>query len=172
MSWTESVTEQEWKEWNALAMKVAKKREIGPTSLGHEDYAASAIEKLIQQPERPNNVEGWLTTVIKNAYFDRFRKIVARGGSSIRELTDEEWEAEMISFAVGGPSAGAIAKDEVEQALNLLSEREKELLILAAAGYSNAQIAIYLEYKTGKVVATRIKQINEKLKAILSQRRN
>ena len=78
----------------------------------------------------------------------------------------------MISFAVGGPSAGAIAKAEVSQALDLLSDREKELLILAAAGYSNAQIAIYLEYKTGKVVATRIKQINEKLKAILSQRRS
>ena len=134
------------------------------TTLGAEDYAASAIEKLLEQKERPANVEAWLRKTINNQYIDRFRKIEARGGVSHREWSDERWEEEMISHAFGSPSVMVAIKDHVNQVLKVLNEKEKELLILAAAGFDNHQIAIYANYKNNKIVATRLAQIAEKVK--------
>ncbi|CAN2188551.1 RpoE DNA-directed RNA polymerase specialized sigma subunit, sigma24 homolog [Candidatus Nanopelagicaceae bacterium] len=134
------------------------------TTLGAEDYAASAIERLLEQKERPANVEAWLRKTINNQYIDRFRKIEARGGVSHREWSDERWEEEMISHAFGSPSVMVAIKDQVDQVLKVLNEKEKELLILAAAGFDNHQIAVYAGYRTNKIVATRIAQIALKVR--------
>ena len=167
MSWTDDVSPEQWQEWIALAKKLsgAKKQ---ATSLGYEDYAAQAIEKLIEQPTRPSNIEGWLALTIKRQYIDRFRKIQARGGASNRELTDEEWEEEMVVFAVGSPSALVQRQESVKEVLALLTDKEREILIMAAAGYDNHDIAMYLNYRTNKIVATRLQQIREKVRNALT----
>jgi DNA-directed RNA polymerase specialized sigma24 family protein len=134
------------------------------TTLGPEDYAASAIEKLLEQSEKPANVEAWIRKTINNQYIDRFRKIEARGGVSHREWSDERWEVEMVSHAFGSPSVMVAIKDQVDQVLKVLNEKEKEVLILAAAGFDNHQIAIYAGYKNNKIVATRLAQIAQKVK--------
>ena len=163
MAWTDDVSPEQWQEWMALAKKLsgAKKQ---ATSLGYEDYAAQAIEKLIEQPTRPTNIEGWLALTIKRQYIDRFRKIQARGGASNRELSDEEWEEEMVVFAVGSPSALVQRQESVKEVLALLTDKEREILIMAAAGYDNHDIAMHLSYRTNKIVATRIQQIREKVR--------
>jgi DNA-directed RNA polymerase specialized sigma24 family protein len=166
MSWQDEVTPREWEEWQRVAQRLSKAKKTA-TSLGPEDYASQAIEKLLQQENRPNNVEGWLALTIKRQYFDRFRKIQARGGRSNRELTDEQWEIEMVSHAVRSPSLMVQRKDQVEQVLNVLNEKEKEILILSAAGYDNHEIAMYLDYRTNKIVATRLAQIAKKVQAAL-----
>ncbi len=84
MTWQDEVTPEEWAEWQALARKASKQKKLF-TTLGAEDYAASAIEKLLEQKERPANIEAWLRLTINNQYIDRFRKIQARGGVTIRE---------------------------------------------------------------------------------------
>jgi DNA-directed RNA polymerase specialized sigma24 family protein len=167
MSWTDEVSPEQWQEWMALAKKLsgAKKQ---ATSLGYEDYAAQAIEKLIEQPSRPTNIDGWLALTIKRQYIDRFRKIQARGGASNRELSDEEWEEEMVVFAVGSPSALVQRQESVKEVLALLSDKEREILIMAAAGYDNHDIAMYLNYRTNKIVATRLQQIREKVRNALT----
>jgi DNA-directed RNA polymerase specialized sigma24 family protein len=167
MAWTDEVSPEQWQEWMALAKKLsgAKKQ---ATSLGYEDYAAQAIEKLIEQPTRPSNIEGWLALTIKRQYIDRFRKIQARGGASNRELTDEEWEEEMVVFAVGSPSALVQRQESVKEVLALLTDKEREILIMAAAGYDNHDIAMYLNYRTNKIVATRLQQIREKVRNALT----
>ena len=167
MSWTDDVSPEQWHEWMALAKKLsgAKKQ---ATSLGYEDYAAQAIEKLIEQPSRPSNIEGWLALTIKRQYIDRFRKIQARGGASNRELSDEQWEEEMVVFAVGSPSALVQRQESVKEVLALLTDKEREILIMAAAGYDNHDIAMYLNYRTNKIVATRIQQIREKVRNALT----
>jgi DNA-directed RNA polymerase specialized sigma24 family protein len=167
MAWTDDVSPEQWQEWLALATKLsgAKKQ---ATSLGYEDYAAQAIEKLIEQPTRPSNIEGWLALTIKRQYIDRFRKIQARGGASNRELSDEEWEEEMVVFAVGSPSALVQRQESVKEVLALLTDKEREILIMAAAGYDNHDIANYLNYRTNKIVATRIQQIREKVRNALT----
>jgi DNA-directed RNA polymerase specialized sigma24 family protein len=167
MAWTDDVSPEQWQEWIALAKKLsgAKKQ---ATSLGYEDYAAQAIEKLIEQPTRPTNIEGWLALTIKRQYIDRFRKIQARGGASNRELSDEQWEEEMVVFAVGSPSALVQRQESVKEVLALLTDKEREILIMAAAGYDNHDIAMYLNYRTNKIVATRLQQIREKVRAALT----
>ena len=163
MTWQDDVTPEEWAEWQALARKASKQKKVF-TTLGAEDYAASAIEKLIEQKERPANVEAWLRLTINNQYIDRFRKIAARGGVSHREWSNERWEEEMITKAIGSPSAFVVARDYVEEILGTLSEKEKELLIMFAAGFDNHQIADYGGYANNKVVATRIAQVMKKVK--------
>ena len=167
-NWTADISPEEWAEWTAHAKKVAKKNEQKPTSLGFEDYAQQAIEKLFLQEKRPDNVLAWLTTTSKNSYIDRFRKIQARGGESNRDLTDEEWEQKMVDFASTSLSSLIANQKEMVGILATFTEREKELLLFAAAGYKNNEIAIYLDYKNGKIVATRIAQILEKVKKKLT----
>jgi len=166
MTWQDEVTAQEWDEWQNLARLLSKsKKQV--TSLGPEDYASQAIEKLLQQEARPNNVEGWLALTIKRQYIDRFKKIQARGGGSNRDLTDEQWEMEMVSHAVRSPSLMIQRREQVEEVLNVLNQKEKEILILSAAGFDNHEIALYLNYRTNKIVATRLAQISKKVQEAL-----
>ncbi len=163
MTWQGDVTPEQWEEWQAIARKAAKSQRVF-TTLGAEDYAASAIEKLLMQSQRPVNVEAWLRTTIKNQYIDRFRKIQARGGVTVRELSDERWEEEMVSRAVGSPSVLVVARAHVSEILDVLKVKEKEILIMHAAGFDNHQIANYLNYGSNKIVATRLAQIAQKVK--------
>ena len=163
MTWQSDVTAEEWDEWQKLARKLSKSKKQA-TSLGAEDYAAQAIEKLLQQENRPVNVEGWLALTINRQYIDRFKKIQARGGASDRDLTDEQWEKEMVSHAMGSPSGILMVKESVGEVLAVLNDKEKEILILSAAGFDNHQIALYANYKTNKIVATRLAQIVEKIR--------
>jgi DNA-directed RNA polymerase specialized sigma24 family protein len=162
MTWQSEVTPAEWDEWQKLAQRLSKsKKQV--TSLGPEDYASQAIEKLLQQASRPANIEGWLALTIKRQYIDRFKKIQARGGNSIRDLTDDQWEIEMVTHAVGSPSGLVRIKESVDEVLSILSAKEKEILILSAAGFDNHEIAMHLGYATNKIVATRLGQIVKKV---------
>ncbi len=163
MTWQSEVTPEEWDEWQKLARKLSKSKRQA-TSLGAEDYAAQAIEKLLQQENRPANIVGWLALTINRQYIDRFKKIQARGGASSRELTDEQWEIEMVTHAVGSPSGLVRIKESVDEVLSVLNAKEKEILILSAAGYENDEIAMHLGYGSNKIVATRLGQITKKVK--------
>jgi hypothetical protein len=76
---------------------------------------------------------------------------------------------EMVSHAVRSPSLMIQQRDQVEQVLTVLNQKEKEILILSAAGYDNHDIAMYLGYGTNKIVATRIKQIENKARKSLEE---
>lgn len=60
-------------------------------------------------------------------------------------------------------------RDSVDQVLAILNNKEREILIMAAAGFDNHEIAMHLDYPTNKIVATRIKQIEEKARLALTQ---
>ena len=165
--WQDEITPEQWKAWLKFAQSLSKSKKVN-TSLGAEDYAAQAIENLIEQEKRPANVEGWLALTIKRSYIHRFKKITARGGHSMRELSDEELGEKMISFAAGSPSVLIRIKESVDEVLDVLNLKEKEILILAAAGFDNHEIADQLDYKNNKIVATRIKQIEQKVKTALN----
>ena len=165
--WQDDVTEEQWSAWLKFARTLSKAKKVN-TSLGAEDYAAQAIEILLQQEKIPANVEGWLALTIKRQYIHRFRKIQARGGASKRDLSDEDWEKEMITRAVGSPSLLVRVKESVSEVLDQLNLKEKEILILAAAGCDNHDIAMHLGYKNNKIVATRLGQIEQKVKTALN----
>jgi DNA-binding CsgD family transcriptional regulator len=73
----------------------------------------------------------------------------------------------MVSHAVRSPSLMIQRRDQVEQVLSVLNDKEKEILILSAAGYDNHEIAMYLDYRTNKIVATRLAQIAKKVQTAL-----
>jgi len=168
MTWQSDVTPQEWEEWMKLARKLSKTKNV-ITSLGTDDYAAQAIEKLVMQENRPANIDGWLALTIKRQYIDRFKKIQARKGPSDRDLSDEDWEYEMVCHAIGSPSGLYRKKESVNEVLSILTEREREILIMSAAGYDNHEIAMHLGFRTNKIVATRLGQISQKVKNQLSK---
>ena len=168
MNWQSDVTPQEWQEWMKLARKLSRAKKVF-TSLGTDDYAAQAIEKLVMQENRPANIDGWLALTIKRQYIDRFKKIQARGSASIRDLSDEQWEYEMVCHAIGSPSGLYRNKESVNEVLAILTEREREILIMSAAGFDNHQIAMHLGFRTNKIVATRLGQISQKVKDQLSK---
>ena len=165
--WQDEVPQEQWEVWLKFARGLSKAKKVN-TSLGPEDYAAQAIEKLLEQASKPSNVEAWLALTIKRQYIDRFRKIQARGGASMRELSDEAWEREMLSHAAGSPSVLVRARESVGEILDTLNLKEKEILILSAAGYDNHDIAMHLGYKNNKIVATRLGQIEQKVKTALN----
>lgn len=168
MTWQSDVTPQEWEEWMKIARKLSKAKRV-ITSLGTDDYAAQAIEKLVMQENRPANIDGWLALTIKRQYIDRFKKIQARGSASIRDLSDEQWEYEMVCHAIGSPSGLYRKKETVNEVLAILTEREREILIMSAAGYDNHEIAMHLGFRTNKIVATRLGQISQKVRDELSK---
>lgn len=169
-SWQQHVAQDDWETWQLFAKmhaaKEARRRGVF-SSLGPEDYAATAIELLWKQQNRPPNIEGWLGLTINRMYIHRHRKIMRRGGLSERNIDEEGWETEMISYTLGGPSAVVLIKLQVAEILNLLTSKEQEMLSMAVAGYDNHEIAELLGYKSNKIVSTRLKQISKKVQSLI-----
>lgn len=148
-----------------LALDVANKYAMNwtHTSLGHEDYAATAIEKLLQQSEKPKNIPAWIKLVIRNMMIDRNRKLKARK-PSLRDLDPEEIQAMAVGRNNPSMSSLVAMKDQVADILDQLPEKEQQLLVLDAAGFSTKDIAAELGYASAKVVATRIKQVRRRVR--------
>lgn len=161
--WTDLITNLQWKEWTSIAMRASAGRNTN-TSLGSEEYAAQAMEKLIQEDVQPVNVEAWLRLVVNRLYIDRFRKVEKRGGASLRGASDAELEREVIhQFAGVGLSTAHLQREEVARVMSVLNGPEYDLIMMHLLGFDNHEIASELGYKTNKVVATRIKQIKNKI---------
>lgn len=154
-------TDEELKRALAVANKFAMK--WTHTSLGAEDYASTAIEKLLNQKEKPENIEAWLKMVITNMMIDRHKKLKARK-PSLRDLSPEEIQAMAVGRNDRSLTSLLAIKDEVADILDALPDKEQQLLVLDAAGFTTKEIAEELGYASAKVVATRIKQVRKKLK--------
>ena len=87
MKLTDEEAQYAWK----VALNISRRH--GQSTLGPEDFAAQAIERLLQLENMPINLEGWLKAVITNLYIDRQRHIDARRrnfGKSFVAHEDEE----------------------------------------------------------------------------------
>jgi len=155
------MTEQQAK----LAMEIAldQTRKFGSTSLGHEDYAMTAVEKLLLQEEAPANVEAWIRLVVTNMMIDRAKKLKVRK-PSLRGLEPEVLDSMLGNSRKSSMSSKVVNQDLVADLLEQLSDKDQRLLILDAAGFKTKEIAQELGYANAKVVATRLKQVRLKLK--------
>ena len=147
------------------AMKIAldQSMRFGATSLGYEDYAATAVEKLLLQEQAPANIEAWIRLVVTNMMFDRNKKIKARK-PSLRGLEPEQLDAMLTGQRKISFSSKIANEDLVANLLEDLNEKDQRLLILDAAGFKTSEIADELGYANAKVVATRLKQVRNRLK--------
>ena len=146
-------------------MKVAldQSMRFGATSLGYEDYAATAVEKLLMQEQAPANIEAWIRLVVTNMMFDRNKKIKARK-PSLRGLEPEQLDAMLTGQRNISLSSKIANEDLVANLLEDLNEKDQRLLILDAAGFKTSEIADELGYANAKVAATRLKQVRNRLK--------
>ncbi len=159
--WQDEVTLDQWQQWQSVARQASIRRgQI--TSLGHEDYAAQAIEKLLTQDARPANVEAWLRLTIKNAYIDRWRKITARGFELNADIDEREFENELKS-ALLGPKSAYMVQESVNEILGYLSEKHQKLILLYAAGYETDEIASELGYGSPHAVSNQLRRIQQAL---------
>ena len=160
MKLTDEQAQYAWK----VALNISRKH--GQSTLGPEDFAAQAIEKLLQLENMPKNLEGWLKADITNLYIDRQRHIDARRrnlGKSFVAHEDEE-----IAELIADKNQPSISSELVNVAfareiLESLTYRDQQIWVLYAAGYSTADIARQLDFANAQVVATKMGQIRSKL---------
>jgi RNA polymerase sigma factor (sigma-70 family) len=150
------------------AMKVAldQSKRFGPSSLGYEDYAASAVEKLLIQEEPPPNIEAWIRLVVTNMMYDRSKKVRARK-PSLRGLEPDQLDAMLLGQRKASLSTQVVNQALLTDLLEDLSEKDQRLLILDAAGMKSKEIAEELGFANAKVVATRIQQVRRKIRKAL-----
>ena len=186
------LSDQDWKKYLEFATKRAKT--YGAKGEMIHDMAASAIEKLVKQKSKPENIEAWISKVIRNQLIDLGRKRVG-GVKSRHDLTKNVTEmvkkaiakkgkrkdADMdksimdlvghISVLIEKSPGSRIAsvidnKAKVKKLMDKLSVKDKKLIFAHFfEDKSNKSIAKEMGYATDKVVATRIKQILKKLGA-------
>jgi DNA-directed RNA polymerase specialized sigma24 family protein len=68
-----ALSDQEWKDAYHFAQLKAKF--FGAKNELVEDMAATAMEKLVKQEPKPDNIEAWLTTVVRNQMIDLGKKV-------------------------------------------------------------------------------------------------
>jgi macrodomain Ter protein organizer (MatP/YcbG family) len=104
------------------AMKVAldQSKRFGPSSLGYEDYAASAVERLLMQEKPPPNIEAWIRLVVTNIMYDRSKKIKARK-PSLRGLEPEVLDSMLGNSRKRSMSSKIVNQDLVADLLEELS---------------------------------------------------
>ncbi len=163
-----ALSDQEWKDAYEFAQLKAKF--FGAKNELVEDMAATAMEKLVKQDPKPDNIEAWLTTVVKHQMIDLGKKVKNRGGTSIKyedmNLLVSEVSA-LIQRSHGSVIVNEMANQEkVKKILEDLEPRDQELLMLHFAGKESKEIALEMGYASAKVVATRIGQLIKKLQEL------
>ena len=163
-----NLSDQEFKRLWGITTAYALR--FGHTSLGLEDYVATAFEKLLKMDEaKVPNPEAWLKLVITNMMINRAKKLKHRP-PTMRGLDAEEIEAIGLGVDKRSFTSQIADADLVAQILDRLGEKQRQMLILDAAGYSTAEIADELGYANARTVATRIKQVREEIKKSLERR--
>lgn len=170
--WVHDLSKTEWSEIIRMAGEAAKYID-SDTSLGYEAYASEAISRLLLEPERPKNIKAWLKKVILNILIDRARKAKNRGDKHEPELSEEEIERRMFERSLEPSMASQLhAFSEARKVLNELNAKEQQLLSLLAVGCENHEIADVMGFANGRVVATRLGQIRNKVKNLIQPPRD
>jgi len=112
------------------------------------DIAQEAFVRLFRRGSLPERPDHWLVTVALNLF--RNERSTARR----RERLRDAHAAELAPAAFSSPAEGLDAlrvRARVREALDRISGRERELLLLRAEGYSYRDIATILELNEASV---------------------
>ena len=163
------LSDQEWQDAMDFAKKFAKKMVIkfAVDKNNIEDFASTAVLKLVKEKEKPRNIQAWLTTVITRQVMDFKKHLNVAQGGSIKGMATEdliEKVSALVQSSIGTKIVNKLANQEkLKKLISTLAPRDQELLFLQATGMGNKEIAQEMEYASDKVVATRIKQLIKKI---------
>jgi RNA polymerase sigma factor (sigma-70 family) len=158
-------TAEEALAWEKISLRIARNA-VAKTnvSLGVEDFAAEAVEKLLLQPRRPENIEAWLKTVIRRSLIDRARKMAVRPRRFEVPPEDVEEVTNGLFRDVAPSLASLIVERNVaSRLLAELSDKDQSIVLLISRDWDTQEIANELGYKSSKVVANRLKIIRHKM---------
>ena len=113
------------------------------------DVVQEAFVKLYQRGSLPDEPEAWLISVAMNL----FRNERGKRSRRLRLLTPERGER-TLGDAPASPEESAISGDsrrDVRAALERLSERDQQILLLHGEGYRYREIAVALEMNEASV---------------------
>lgn len=135
-----------------------------------QDASQAAIEEYLQKFETIESPEKWISVVARNIANDI--KMRRSGIFQAKQILDQDPESESdeadlkkVGYQIVDDlttSKMVIDKDEVNNALENLSEKEQLIVSLSVDGYSQAEIAEILGYKDNKVVANLLQRIRKK----------
>ncbi len=143
---------RQFEEWFATAHRIAMRTVRDPSAA--EDLAQSALKRLWGLEELPRNPSAWLQTTIRNLATDRYRRDLLR--PEARELEDHVDPNSLASLVV--------RRAGIRDALDQLSPRHREALLLSAAGYTNAEIAQELGFGSPESVAATLSRLRRQLR--------
>ena len=110
-----------------------------------QDLAQEAYVRLYRRQSLPDAPEAWLISVAMNLLRNNYSIEKRR-----RELMSVERADRSHSDPVHSPDQAAVSEEiraAVRQVLDRMPERERQLLLLSAEGYSYRDIALALELK-------------------------
>lgn len=132
-----------------------------------EDVSQEAIAKYLERYEEIDSPEKWISVVAQNLAKDALmRKSGIFQARPIQDQDPENEAEEVVLKNVGykivddlTTSKIVIDKNELDNALENLSEKEQLIVSLSADGYSQGEIAEILGYKDSKVVANLLRRV-------------
>lgn len=171
--WSSQYSTAFWIELDQYARKVVKRKENQITTYEPYDYATDAITKLLELSEDPGGeleIKKWVANRIRSAMRDRRVKYniqpKRKGDANLNKPKYEkvEFSPDIDYFGENWPSIGSeyIKKEEIEHLVNKLNTKERAIIELFLAGYTNNEIASKIGFKNGKIVSTRLRQILKK----------
>lgn len=128
------------------------------------DAAQEAFVRLLEKPPRPGRTKAWLFRVGTNAAREAERTRTRRA-----RLMDAAPERAPMGDGASTPDAAfeaSEARRQVRQALGVLSERDRMLLLMREEGFSHREIAEAVGTTTGSV-GTLVARALDKLAAVL-----
>lgn len=168
--WQDDVTRAEWDEWREIALVAGRRRRQPSASRSAEDYASTAIERLLLQDSRPANVPAWIRLTVSNVMIDAWR---ASTRHDMRPLSDVRYSAENemevftheIATTLLGPKSAYTLQESINEVLGFLSEKHQRLILMYAAGFSMEEIAEALGYANRNAVSNQIRRIQVEIQA-------
>ena len=151
----------------AAAERVSRRRMFSDLAAAdRDDLVGTAIDKYYAtwgQLGRPDNIEAWLATVMRNAMMDHFRRgrmlrPLRNDQDSVEELL-ERWQPSEPSL-----STPVVDRDARDAFLATLTPADARLLCLKADGYSHAEIGEVLGIRPN-AVDVRLHRLRIRLRA-------
>lgn len=135
-----------------------------------QDVSQAAIEEYLNKFEQIESPEKWISVVARNMANDM--KTRRSGVFQARQILDQDPESnedeqklKNLGFQLKNDLTNSqifMAKEEVEEAFENLSEKEQLIISLSVDGYSQAEVAEILGYKDNKVVANLLQRLKKR----------